>query len=75
MKEKDYKTYCVHIHGFKNNAYTIGAAVLGDIAYEMEKLTKESWADEVLNKQDELFRKYDEFCRIYEEVASRLNCK
>ncbi|MBP1550125.1 MAG: response regulator, partial [Oscillospiraceae bacterium] len=40
MKEKDYKTYCVHIHGFKNNAYTIGAAVLGDIAYEMEKLTK-----------------------------------
>lgn len=72
---KDYNAYCIHAHGFKNNAYTIGAAVLGDIAYEMEKLTKESWADEVLNKQDELFRKYDEFCRIYEEVASRLDCK
>lgn len=72
---KDYNAYCIHAHGFKNNAYTIGAAVLGDIAYEMEKLTKESWADEVLYKQDELFRKYDEFCRIYEEVASRLDCK
>lgn len=74
-EEKDYNTYCIHAHGFKNNAYTIGAAVLGDIAYEMEKLTKESWSDEVLDKQDELFRKYDEFCRIYEEVAARLNGK
>lgn len=73
MKEKDYKTYCVHAHGFKNNAYTIGATELGNLAYELEKLTKESWSDEVFDKQDELFEKYDRVCRTYKEIASRLN--
>lgn len=72
MNKKDYKTYCMHIHGFKNNAYTIGANELGDLSYEMEKLTKESWSDEVADKQNELFEKYDRICLTYKDIASRI---
>ncbi len=40
-QDKDYKNYCIRIHGFKNNAYSIGAKTMGDLAYEMEKLKKD----------------------------------
>ena len=67
IQEGDYKNYCIRIHGFKNNAYSVGAKKLGDLAYEMEKITKEWISDrqnELEKKQEELFEQYD---RIREE--------
>lgn len=68
-EEKDYKNYCIRIHGFKNNAYNIGAKAMGDLAYEMEKLTKEGFPQEVDILQKHLFDEYDNVCRIYNDVT------
>lgn len=70
--EKDYQNYCVYVHGFKNNAYTIGATELGDLACEMEKLTRERWSEEIADKQNTVLEKYDRICEAYEEIISRL---
>ena len=63
--KKDFKAYCIHIHGFKNNAYTVGAKELGDLSLKIEAMTKESYNEDVLVMQKELFDKYDEICVQY----------
>lgn len=68
-KESDYKNYCVHIHGFKNNSYSIGARELGDLAYAMEQLTREEIPDDIADMQRVLFEEYDRICRIYREIT------
>ena len=68
-QDKDYKNYCIRIHGFKNNAYSIGAKTMGDLAYEMEKLTRERFPEEVNLLQKYLFEQYDNVCRIYNEIT------
>lgn len=72
MEEKDYNRYCVYVHGFKNNAYTIGATELGDLALDMEMLVKEGQLETIPDKQNELFSRYDRICKVYEEIKSRL---
>ncbi len=72
LNENDYKNYCVNVHGFKNNAYTIGATALGDLAYEMEKLSREGFNENIPAMQDKLFADYDRICDVYEEITSRL---
>lgn len=71
MQEEDYKNYCIRVHGFKNNAYSVGAKKLGDLAYEMEKITKE-WMPERLQQlakmQEELFEQYERICRMFKEI-------
>ncbi len=62
---KDYKNYCILIHGFKNNAYSVGARQLGDLAYEMEKLMREGLPEEVEIMQGQLFERYDKICKAY----------
>ncbi len=66
-EEKDYKNYSICIHGFKNNAYSVGARELGDLAYEMEQMTRECMPEEILKKQEALLAQYDRICRVYEE--------
>ena len=68
-KERDYKNYCIRIHGFKNNAYSVGLQELGDLAYRLEKLTKEDFSDETGELQKLFFEQYDEFCCAYESVV------
>ncbi|MDD6573055.1 MAG: response regulator [Thermoflexaceae bacterium] len=68
-QDKDYKNYCIRIHGFKNNAYSIGAKTMGDLAYEMEKLTRERFPEEVNLLRKYLFEQYDNVCRIYNEIT------
>jgi len=70
-KESDYKNYCVHIHGFKNNSYSIGARELGDLAYAMEQLTREEIPDEIADMQKVLFEEYDRICSIYQEIVGK----
>ena len=70
-QENNYKNYCIRIHGFKNSAYSVGAKELGDLAYEMEKLTKEELPKEILDKQDRLFEQFDKICQVYAEVINR----
>ena len=69
LNDNDFKNYCIRIHGFKNNAYSIGAKSIGDLAYEMEKLTKESLPSEIIDMQNELFRQYDRVCMQYNNVV------
>ena len=60
----DYKNYCILIHGFKNNAYTIGATALGDLAKELENQSRDGFKESVLELQQEVFERYDRICRI-----------
>lgn len=65
ITESDAKNYCIRIHGFKNNAYSVGAKQLGDLAYEMEKRTKQGSFDGVLQMQTELLGEYKRICAVY----------
>ncbi len=64
----DYKNYCVLIHGFKNNAYSVGIKRLGDLAFEMEKRTREGISAEIVVLQKHLFEQYDRICEKFQEI-------
>ena len=68
LEENDYNNYCIRIHGFKNNAYSVGAAALGDLAYEMEKMSRESLPEEIKELQASLFAQYDRICVCFREL-------
>lgn len=63
LAKKDFKNYCVAIHGFKSNSYAVGAMELGDLAYEMEKMTRESMPENLEEYQKRLFEQYDRYCQ------------
>lgn len=62
LEKNDSKRYCVRVHGFKSSAYSIGAKRLGDLAYEIEKSTKEGFPEEIADLQEQLFKMYDLMC-------------
>lgn len=62
LENDDYKGYCTLIHGFKNNAYSVGAKTLGDMAYEMEKMTRDSLPPETESRQQRLYVLYQKIC-------------
>ena len=64
----DYKNYCIRIHGFKNSAYSIGAKALGDLAYELECMTRESLPKEVEALQEQLFAEFDKVRACLKDV-------
>lgn len=68
-KTKDFKNYCIRIHGFKNNAYSVGLREMGDLAYRLEQLTKEAFSSEVGEVEKQLLEQYEEFCQVYHSVA------
>lgn len=67
-EEGDYKNYCTLIHGFKNNAYSIGAKKLGDFAFEIEKRTREGIPAEIIVLQQNLSEQYERICEKYREI-------
>jgi CheY-like chemotaxis protein len=67
-EEKDFKNYCIRIHGFKNSAWSVGAKNLGDLAYEMEKGTREDFAEGISSMQKQLFEEYDKICGVYNNM-------
>ena len=70
-EQSDHHNYCIRIHGFKNNAYSVGLREQGDIAYDMERLTREGFSEEVSVLQKQLFEKYDAFCAAYHAVVKK----
>ncbi|MBQ8247176.1 MAG: Hpt domain-containing protein [Lachnospiraceae bacterium] len=68
LEAGDAHNYCIRVHGFKNNAYSVGAVEIGDLAYELERLTKESVWDGVPGKQTYMFELYDSVRQRYGEV-------
>ena len=68
---QDFKNYCIRIHGFKNNAYSVGLQEQGNLAYEMEQLTREAFSGKVSDLQTELFQKYDEFCAAFHKIIKQ----
>lgn len=66
----DCKQYCVRVHGFKSSSYSIGAKTLGDMAYEIEMLTKEALSEEVMVLQQRMFEEYDRICSVYAELIN-----
>jgi len=63
-EQSDYKNYCIRIHGFKNTAYAIGAKALGDLAYELEKLSREGLPEKIKDLQRQLFVQYDRLTAV-----------
>ena len=70
-RKRDYKNYCIRVHGFKNNAYSIGARALGDLAFEMEKLTREEFSEDIEILQKNLFSQYDNICLQCRELMEK----
>ena len=68
-RKRDYKNYCIRVHGFKNNA--IGARALGDLAFEMEKLTREEFSEDIEILQKNLFSQYDNICLQCRELMEK----
>ena len=70
LKNSDNLNYCIRVHGFKNTAYSIGAVRLGDLAYNMEVLTREEMPDNIDELQDSLFEQYDRICQRFESIKN-----
>ena len=68
LKGQDVKNYCIRIHAFKNNAYSVGARELGDLAYEIEKRTTEKFPEDIEEMQERLLLQYDSICRKYRAI-------
>lgn len=62
LSEQDAANYCIRVHGFKNNAYSIGAQALGDLAYQLEQLSRNNDLDSVPELQAQLFARYEHIC-------------
>ncbi len=73
FRKQDAGNYGIKIHGFKNNAYSIGFMELGDMSYELEKLTNAGWSEEIAPLQERLLDMYEEICGKYNEVMSKQN--
>ncbi|MBR4112743.1 MAG: hypothetical protein IKK53_06895 [Ruminiclostridium sp.] len=69
MDAEDHDNYCIRIHGFKNNAYSVGATVLGDISYEMEKISREALTEELKKLQTTLFEQFDRICLVFNQIV------
>lgn len=70
LNDGNFKDYGTHIHGFKNNSYSVGADELGRFAFEMEKLAKAGNMDEIPEMQKKLFEMYDKVCSQYSKIIS-----
>ncbi|MBR4084073.1 MAG: response regulator [Lachnospiraceae bacterium] len=64
LEQLDAANYCIRVHGFKSSAYSIGAKALGDLAYQLEQLSRESSWESIPTLQTELFKQYDHICSI-----------
>jgi len=69
MDAEDHDNYCIRIHGFKNNAYSVGATVLGDISYEMEKISREALTEDLKKLQTTLFEQFDRICLVFNQIV------
>ena len=65
LRENNFKNYCIRIHAFKNSAYSVGAQALGDLAYQMECLTRQELPKQIEELQKELFAGFDRICEKY----------
>lgn len=61
----DFKNYCIRIHGFKNSAYSIGAKEIGDLAFEMEQMTREEFPEELQTVWNKWMERYMDLCQRY----------
>lgn len=67
----DVKNYHIRVHGFKNGAYSVGAKEIGDLAYELEKMTAEGFPKELPEKQAYMFEQYQNICGRYFEAMGK----
>lgn len=68
VETQDSENYSIRIHGFKNNAYSVGADKLGDLAYKMEQESKDGITEALIKKQEELFGMYAQICETYRSL-------
>lgn len=70
LREKDNRSYCIRIHGFKSSAYSMGAKELGDLANEMEQMSQDGFLEEIREKQKRFFEQYDKICVAFSSHMS-----
>ena len=68
MAENDRASYCIRIHSFKSSSYSVGADKIGDFAFEMEKMSRESLSSDIKEMQITLFEQYDRICEQLNEL-------
>ena len=62
LAAQDAPNYCTRVHGFKSNAYSVGAKALGDLAFKMEQLSRNNDLTDIPDLQEQLFAQYDHIC-------------
>lgn len=62
LAAQDAPNYCTRVHGFKSNAYSVGAKALGDLAFKMEQLSRDNNLTDIPDLQEQLFAQYDHIC-------------
>lgn len=62
LASQDAANYCIRVHGFKNSSYSIGAKDLGDLAYQLEQLSRNNDLGNIPDLQAQLFAQYDHIC-------------
>lgn len=68
--EKNWKDYTIYVHGLKNEARTIGADKLADMAYKHEQKSKEGDIAFLLGEYDSLIQ---EWAKTREIITTYLN--
>ena len=66
----DCENYRIRIHGFKNNAYNIGAVELGNLSARMQELSNNSLTEEIHSAQEMLFEQYNRICDVFGKIIS-----
>lgn len=64
LAAQDAANYCIRVHGFKNNAYSVGAQALGDLAYQLEQLSRNNDLDKIPELHAQLLAQYEHICTI-----------
>ena len=68
LAQQDAHNYCIRVHGFKNNAYSIGAIALGDLAFQLEQLSRDNDLDSIPHLQEQLFAQYNRICTTLQSI-------
>lgn len=70
LSADDYNNYCIRVHGFKNNAYSVGANALGDLAATMQNMSSKGLPEDIIEAQASLFEQYDKICDVFNKIIS-----
>lgn len=72
LEQNDTALYRTIVHGFKNNARSIGGTLAADVAYELEEFAAEGSTENLFQNQARLFYEMDRLNQSLEQFKSHI---